>query len=239
MVLYSRQYNTTDTQDPSPAFTFTGTASNRRGITGVFRAPAATNPIIDSTTKLENGQALTITGTTFGASAGTNGRVTISPSSSNSTAAGYVAQTVDTWSDTSLVINSLDLTGFDPAETVYVFVRNDSNHENTTGFTAQVADFVLRLGSGVLTDTLKDIDTGSDIASEACARMIVMSGVAGSEVIETSYTNATVTSGVMEYADSSVFNLTTEGDEYLVAVQGNTSTRRWFLPGFVVDRNDD
>jgi hypothetical protein len=252
------QFRNTGNSDSSMALAWsigtgaTGAVSQTQGSTGskltlasivsFAEIAAVPAPIVTNTTKLQDLQSLTITGTSFGAAIGTNGQVLISPTDDSGDVDAVVQTIVDVedWSESSIVVDEVDLPAAMTAGVGgFLFIRNDDEEENSDGYVVTVADMVLRVGSGVLADTLKDTDTGADIASESLARMVVLSGVAGSTVLVDEYIDASITSGVLDYADDTHFNVTTEGDEYLVFLEGASANRYGGLTAVCVDRNDD
>jgi hypothetical protein len=184
-------------------------------------------------TKLEAGQALVINGGGFGTETG-DAAVTISPANDIADA-GAVVQTPTAWADGQITVASPTLTGMSDGDTVYVFVT-DSAGTDSAGQSVQIADMVLRVGPPVATDDILDTDTGDPIASESLVKVAVMT--TDLETVVAAYTDATITAGKFEYDDSSVANITTEDDEFVVVMNGGTS-RLGALRATVVDRNED
>jgi len=214
-----------------PGFLEPDVAKTRRLMTLVH---SATGPIISSLgTKLEAGQALVINGGGFGTETG-DAAVTISPANDIADA-GAVVQTPTAWADGQITVASPTLTGMSDGDTVYVFVT-DSAGTDSAGQSVQIADMVLRVGPPVATDDILDTDTGDPIASESLVKVAVMT--TDLETVVAAYTDATITAGKFEYDDSSVANITTEDDEFVVVMNGGTS-RLGALRATVVDRNED
>jgi hypothetical protein len=195
---------------------------------------SATGPAIASLgTKLESGQALVINGGGFGTETG-DAAVTISPANDIADA-GAVVQTPTAWADGQITVASPTLTGMSDGDTVYVFVT-DSAGTDSTGQPVQIADMVLRVGPPVATDDILDTDTGDPIASESLVKVAVMT--TNLETVVATYLDASITSGKFEYDDDGVANITTEGDEFVVVVDGGDD-RLGALRAVVVDRNED
>lgn len=172
--------------------------------------------------------ALTITGTTFGASQGTNGLVVISPSSTNPTASGYEAQAIDSWGATEIVTDGVTLpSGTEHNDTLYVYVRND-DEDWSEGYpiTAALADPVLR--STVY--PLRDTDTGDLIDASGVA------WVALSDDLATRVAGGTVniTDGEYEIRNGSLTTL--EATYRLVLVED--ATRMAIYPASIIDLNE-
>ncbi len=113
--------------------TANGGYSNASGHVVSFLQVVTVTNVSDTT--LNDGQtSVTITGTDFQSTQGT-GRVVISPTSDINNA-GAVAQTVTSWGDTSItftaVKGSLSLN-----TNLYLFVENDDDVVNSTGYTVQ------------------------------------------------------------------------------------------------------
>lgn len=206
------------------------------------RDVVVTDPTIASTTKLQDGQAFTITGTNYEAVIGT-GSVIISPSDQYD-AAGAVTQTivdVADWSPTGITVDSADLTDMSPGDTVYVFVTNDSADRNAAGFAVTIADMVVRVGSATVTDDFMDTDLGTDIVSEG-VEVIVHSGAADArDQVYNEASGIAIVNGLLEFAAPTIANIDTEDDTYVVTVisVSNPTTRLGAYVGTVVDRNED
>jgi len=195
---------------------------------------SADGPVISGLgTKLEAGQALVINGGGFGTETG-DAAVTISPANDIADA-GAVVQTPTAWADGQITVDSPTLTGMSDGDTVYVFVT-DSAGTDSTGQSVQIADMVLRVGPPVATDDILDTDTGDPIASESLVKVAVMT--TNLETVVAAYTDAVITAGKFEYNDSSIANISTEDDEFVVVMDGGTS-RLGALRATVVDRNED
>jgi len=213
-----------------------GPTSARRKLSPRFLSLVHTTsgPLVSSLgTKLEAGQALVINGGGFGTETG-DAAVTISPANDIADA-GAVVQTPTAWADGQITVASPTLTGMADGDTVYVFVT-DSAGTDSAGQSVQIADMVLRVGPPVATDDILDIDTGIAIASESLTKVAVMT--TNLETVVAAYTDAVITAGKFEYDDSSVANITTEDDEFVVVMNGGTS-RLGALRATVVDRNED
>jgi len=193
-------------------------------------SPIITGPEITSTTKLQQAQSLTITGSSFGSAAGDNGIVVISPTD-DIDGEGAVTQEVSSWSATSLTIESVDLpAGYSPGGTAYLFVRNDALEENEAGYEIKIADFALRVN-----ETIRDTDSGGVVNETVEA--VVIRGTTGNREVLFVKPGASISSGVLEMTDSTLtvhnYNQTKH-----VALIGS-GNRMALLPATVVDRNDD
>jgi hypothetical protein len=225
-------------EDPD-AWTVTGTQDSARSLV-IAIAPAAgsTDPEVSSTSKLQDGQAFSVSGLNFESPQGT-GTLLISPTD-DSADLGAVAQTVDTWGLTAITVLAADLAGMSPGDTVYVFVKNNTGDENLAGFAVPIADMVVRAGSGALADVVKDTDSGAALGESV--EVIVWGGTAAARsLLFNDDQNASFSAGVLEVADSTVANITTEDDDvYVTWISiANPATRMGTLPAVVVDRNED
>jgi len=226
------------TGDVSNSLSANGSLEVLTSIIALYEYAAVSTPEISSTTKLEDGQPFVITGNTFEAVKGANGRVLISPSDNPSDLGAVVQTVVDLadWDTTTITIDAADLTGMSDGDTVYVFVKNDSENENSAGFAVSVADMVLRVGPPTIGDDIVDSDTGLAIASESLIAMAVLS--TDLTTLHATYIDASITAGRWDYDDPAVANVTTEADEFSVIADAGT-TRLYALRAKVVDRNED
>jgi hypothetical protein len=195
--------------------------------------PSSASPVISSTSKLEDGQALVINGGGFGTETG-DAAVTISPANDIADA-GAAVQTPTAWADGQITVASPTLTGMSDGDTVYVFVT-DSAGTDSAGQSVQIADMVLRVGPPVATDDILDTDTGDPIASESLIKVAVLT--TNLETVVATYLDASIASGKFEYDDDGVANIATEGDEFVVVMDGGDD-RLGVLRATVVDRNED
>jgi hypothetical protein len=228
---------TVDTEDPSEwVITYT-TAPEQTLSATIAVLGAAAGVSITSTTKLQDEKSFTITGTTFGADAGDNGRVLISPTD-DAADTDAVVQTVNTWGDTSLVINSAALpVGATPGTTLYLFVRNDAEEQNADGFAVQVADPALKVN-----ELLRDTDSGVLVTESV--ELIVIGGAPGSRaIVYQNDTGVSIASGVLTEEDD-FFDIATIGNEYQAVIIGDGQSedppinRAAVVPATVVDLND-
>jgi hypothetical protein len=219
---------TADTEDPG-AFTISADTDVQCASTIIVRGIGATDEI-NSTTKIQDGHPLTISGLGFGATQSL-GSVVLSPALDRNDA-GAVIQTVGTWSDSSIYIAAAELpTGLSAGDTVYVYVDDD---EGTTldPLTTVVADPTLRLDG-----LLRDIDTDALITQDPM-ELIVLDGVAGGRDLEYNTTSGVCTAGVVEIDDTLYSVTTMGGTRWVIAVQSETRASVP-VPATVVDRNDD
>lgn len=189
---------------------------------------AATVPAISSTTLLQAGKDLTITGTDFGASQG-SGSVVLSPANDIDDA-NAETQTISSWGDTSITTTGLALpTGVVAGDTVYLFVTDGSAGEST-GFQTEIADPALVLDFQPLRDT--DSDGLIGIAS---AEIIALCGAAGTRTLTMQDDDFAVVDGVVEIVDAA-FSIDEIDDTCWVGLI-ESATRAGFFPATVVDRN--
>jgi hypothetical protein len=193
-------------------------------------SPIITGPEITSTTKLQQAQSLTITGSSFGSAAGDNGIVVISPTD-DIDGEGAVTQEVSSWSATSLTIGSVALpSGHSPGNTAYLFVRNDALEENEAGYEIKIADFALRVN-----ETIRDTDSGGVVNETVEA--VVIRGSAGNREVLFVKPGAPISSGVLEMTDSTLTVQNYNQTKHVALI--GSGNRMALLPATVVDRNDD
>lgn len=164
--------DTTDWTGNSRAPTISGAATSSEEPTiGGGTAPTITDAGDEQYYAGETG--IVITGTNFGASQGSNGRVYLSPTDDVDDA-GRVSQTITAWGATSITFTAT-LGSLSLDTNLYLFVLADSTESNAAGYVVQI------VARPFIRDTLIGLN-GAAVASETGMTMLVYHSVPATAV---------------------------------------------------------
>lgn len=189
--------------------------------------PVITGPNITSTTKLQAGKALTVTGVDYSATGNT---LRISPTNSTADVAA-VDQTLNTQSITQLTVTSVVLpAGASPGDTMYLFVQDDLLEWGSVGRATLVADPALQV-------TLLDTDSGMPKNIVTYATVLAVAPADRTTVVATLSAQQTSATGVLTLKDAAL-TIDELTDSYDIVGWNADGTDRFHATGTLVDLND-
>jgi len=161
----------------SDSGTYVATDASNISLFGIAFAPSGgSTPTItnaDDEQYYAGETGIVITGTNFGASQGSNGRVYLSPTDDVDDA-GRVSQTITAWSATSITFTAT-LGSLSLDTNLYLFVLADSTESNAAGYVVQI------VARPFIRDTLIGLN-GAAVASETGMTMLVYHSVPATAV---------------------------------------------------------